>query len=583
MNPTVGDLKGNTDRMLELISDAREQGADVVAFPELAVTGYPPEDLLFKHQFLNDANAQLDRIVGASAGLTVVVGTPDLVDGPRYHHAAAPTPDQIGGQVYNSAAVAHDGRMVDIYHKIFLPNYGVFDEERYFEPGNECPVFEINGVNVGVNVCEDIWYDEGPTTVQRAAGAEVIVNINASPYHHNKGEERQTMLAKRARDHSTFIAYVNTVGGQDELVFDGQSMVFDPAGKLLARGPQFEDALLVVDLDADEVPLPNGNGEDLKRLSTVVGEAAHYHVSPRPTTPAFKPIIEHEICMPMDSLAEVYAALVTGTRDYVRKTGFKGALIGLSGGIDSALTTAIAADALGADQVTCFFMPSQYTADQSLTDSEKLVASLGVHMVTLPIKPVFDTYLEELSAVFEGRDPDTTEENLQARIRGNLLMAASNKFGSIVLTTGNKSEMAAGYATLYGDMAGGFAVIKDVPKTMVFEICNHLNVVAGREVIPESIIVRPPTAELRPDQKDEDSLPPYDVLDPVLKAYVENDWTVEEMLAANMPADVVSQTIRLVDRSEYKRRQAPPGVKITRRNFGRDRRLPIVNRYRSGT
>jgi NAD+ synthase (glutamine-hydrolysing) len=285
----------------------------------------------------------------------------------------------------------------------------------------------------------------------------------------------------------------------------------------------------------------------------------------------------------MDSLAEVYAALVTGTRDYVRKTGFKGALIGLSGGIDSALTTAIAADALGADQVTCFFMPSQYTADQSLTDSEKLVASLGVHMVTLPIKPVFDTYLEELSAVFEGRDPDTTEENLQARIRGNLLMAASNKFGSIVLTTGNKSEMAAGYATLYGDMAGGFAVIKDVPKTMVFEICNHLNVVAGREVIPESIIVRPPTAELRPDQKDEDSLPPYDVLDPVLKAYVENDWTVEEMLAANMPADVVSQTIRLVDRSEYKRRQAPPGVKITRRNFGRDRRLPIVNRYRSGT
>jgi NAD+ synthase (glutamine-hydrolysing) len=583
MNPTVGDLEGNTDLMLDLISDAREQGADVVAFPELAVTGYPPEDLLFKHQFIDDAKAQLDRIVAASAGLAVVVGTPDLVDGPPFHHAAAPMPDQVAGKLYNSAAVAHDGRMVDIYHKIFLPNYGVFDEERYFERGSECPVFEINGVNVGVNVCEDIWYDEGPTTVQRAAGAEVIVNINASPYHHRKGEERQAMLVRRARDHSAFIAYVNIVGGQDELVFDGQSMVFDPAGKLLARGPQFEDALLVVDVDADEVPLPNGNGAELDRLSTVVGETAYYHVSPRPTSPASKPSIEHEVSKPMDSLTEVYAALVTGTRDYVRKTGFKGALIGLSGGIDSALTTAIAADALGADQVTCFFMPSQYTADQSQTDSEKLVASLGVHMVTLPIKPIFDTYLEDLAPVFEGRDPDTTEENLQARIRGNLLMAASNKFGSIVLTTGNKSEMAAGYATLYGDMAGGFAVIKDVPKTLVFEICKHLNVMAGREVIPESIIVRPPTAELRPDQKDEDSLPPYDVLDPVLKAYVEDDWTVEEMLAANMPADVVSQAIRLVDRSEYKRRQAPPGVKITRRNFGRDRRLPLVNRYRSGT
>ena len=582
MNPTVGDLERNADRMIELIAEAREKGADLVAFPELAVTGYPPEDLLFKHQFLVDAKEQLGRIVAASMGVAVVVGTPDLVDGPPYHVAAAPSPDQVSGKLYNAAAVAYDGRLVQTYHKIFLPNYGVFDEERYFEAGGECPVFEINGVNVGVNVCEDIWYDEGPATVQRTAGAEVIVNINASPYHRNKGEERQAMLAKRAKDHGVYIAYVNTVGGQDELVFDGQSMVIGPSGALVARGPQFEESLLLVDVDADQAPPRSGNGAEMERLRTSVGEPVFYHVSDQPSTLAPKPSVENQVHEAMDPLAEVYAALVTGTRDYVRKTGFNGALIGLSGGIDSALTTAIAADALGADQVTVFFMPSQYTADQSRTDSERLVANLGVRMVTLPIKPIFDQYLAELAPVFEGREPDTAEENIQARIRGNLLMAASNKFGSIVLTTGNKSEMAAGYATLYGDMAGGFAVIKDVPKTLVFEVSRHLNVMMGREVIPESIIVRPPTAELRPDQKDEDSLPPYEVLDPVLKAYVEDDWTVDEMLAAKMPAEVVSQTIRLVDRSEYKRRQAAPGIKITRRNFGRDRRLPIVNRYRPG-
>ena len=578
MNPTVGDLDGNADRILALIDQAKSHHADVAAFPELSVTGYPPEDLLLKPQFLADARAQLDRIVAASQGIIVVVGVPHLMDGRVFNAAVADTPDGVNGKLFNAAAIAMDGKLVDIYHKVFLPNYGVFDEERYFEPGHECPVYEINGVGVGVNVCEDIWYDEGPTTVQRAAGAEVIVNINASPYHRGRGEQRQAMLARRAADHGLYVAYLNTVGGQDELVFDGQSLVVDPQGAVVARGPQFEETLLVVDIDADTVGAPAIDGATLERLSARIGAPVTHRLSGPGTAPTRAPV-DAAVAEPMDPLTEVYRALVTGTRDYVRKSGFTNAVIGLSGGIDSALTTAIAADALGAEQVTTFFMPSQYTADQSEEDSRKLTENLGVRMETIPIKGVLDRYTAELAPLFEGKEPDTTEENLQARIRGNLLMAASNKFGWIVLTTGNKSEMATGYATLYGDMAGGFAVIKDVPKTLVTQLSRHRNVMEGCEVIPESIIVRPPTAELRPDQKDEDSLPPYAVLDPILKAYVEDDWSVGEMLEAGMLPDAVAQTMRLVDRSEYKRRQAPPGVKITRRNFGRDRRLPIVNRY----
>jgi NAD+ synthase (glutamine-hydrolysing) len=580
MNPTVGDLTGNADRIVAFIDEAREQKADVVAFPELALTGYPPEDLLLQPQFLVDADLQLDRIVAASNGIAVIVGVPHLTDGRAFNAAVVETPDMLDGQLFNAAAVAAGGKLMSRYHKVFLPNYGVFDEERYFQPGGECPVFEINGVSVGVNICEDIWYEVGPTTVQRAAGAEVIVNINASPYHRGKGTQRQAMLAKRAKDHGLFVAYLNTVGGQDELVFDGQSLVLDPSGEVIARGPQFDEALLVVDVDADQVGQSRTDGAELERISALIGTPTSYHVSGAASTDARTEIATPELVEPMDSLTEVYTALVTGTRDYVRKSGFSGAVIGLSGGIDSALTVAIAVDALGADQVTAIFMPSQYTADQSEEDSRKLAESLGVRLLTIPIKGVFERYLDELRPLFEGLQPDTSEENLQARIRGNLLMAASNKFGWIVLTTGNKSEMATGYATLYGDMAGGFAVIKDVSKTLVTELASHRNTMAGRGVIPESIIVRPPTAELRPDQKDEDSLPPYAVLDPILKAYVEDDWPVEKMLKAGMPPDAVQQTMRLVDRTEYKRRQAPPGVKITRRNFGRDRRLPIVNRYR---
>ena len=564
MNPTVGDLEGNAERMLALMEQAVAEGAGLIAFPELAVTGYPPEDLLFKRQFLHDARVQLERVAGAAKGIVAVIGAPDAAD----------------GKLFNAAAVACDGKLVAMYHKIFLPNYGVFDEARYFEPGCECPVLTVNGVRIGVNVCEDIWYDVGPATVQRVAGAEVIVNINGSPYHRGRGRERQEMLAGRARDHGAFIAYVNMVGGQDELVFDGQSLVVGPEGELVARAPQFQEALLIADVDADRARPMTLTGFE-ERLSAI-GAPAHYALVDTASDgrtrgrAALEPTVSDEL----DPLAEVYAALVTGTRDYVRKSGFTGAVIGLSGGIDSALTTAIAVDALGADAVTAFFMPSQYTAGQSLDDATKLASGLGVRMDVIPIESLLAAYVGELGTLFEGREPDVTEENLQARIRGNLLMAASNKFGWIVLTTGNKSEMATGYATLYGDMAGGFAVIKDVPKTLVFELARHRNTTAGCELIPSSIIERPPTAELRPDQLDEDSLPPYATLDPVLEAYVEQDRSREEMLAAGMAPDVIDQTMRLVDRSEYKRRQAPPGVKITRRNFGRDRRLPIVNRYR---
>jgi NAD+ synthase (glutamine-hydrolysing) len=576
MNPTVGDLPGNAYRIIALAREAQAQQADVVAFPELAITGYPPEDLLLKRQFLAEADQQLDLIAAACPELVVVVGVPHLVDGPVFNAAKAEMPDAMTGALYNAAAILSGGRVLHRYHKIFLPNYGVFDEQRYFRQGNSCPIYEIRGVHVGVNVCEDIWHDNGPTTVQRSAGAEVILNINASPYHQLKGFQRQEMLTKRATDSGVFVAYLNMVGGQDELVFDGQSIVVGPAGTVVARGPQFEEALLIVDIDADEVGAVPASVE----APEPVGRAQNVHLSAQQVATASREPVVAPIYEPLDELTEVYRALVLGTRDYVTKSGFHGAVIGLSGGIDSALTVAIAAEALGAENVVAFFMPSQYTEDQSSEDSVKLTNNLGVHLVTLPIKALFTQYLDELAPLFQGREPDTTEENLQARIRGNLLMAASNKFGWIVLTTGNKSEMATGYATLYGDMAGGFAVIKDVPKTLVTALSRHLNVMAGREIMPESIIVRPPTAELRPDQKDQDSLPPYAVLDRVIEAYVERDWSESEMVEAGLPAEAVELTMRLVDRSEYKRRQAPPGIKVTRRNFGRDRRLPLVNKYR---
>ena len=561
MNPTVGDLRGNTQQVLELMEQARARHADLIAFPELAITGYPPEDLMFKRQFIADAAACVEQVAAASGGLAVAIGYPHRQD----------------GMLYNAAALAYQGKTVAIYHKIFLPTYGVFDEDRYFHPGRECPVFVINGINVGLSICEDIWCPVGPATVEAAAGAQVVVNINASPYHQGKGDERHRMLEERAIAHGVQIVYVNMVGAQDELVFDGQSIVLNEQGKLLARGPQFEEALIVLDLSV-ETERPAEVPAKMAPEVAAIGEPVIHAVSgPRQEQPLGPPA-EGVLREPLDPLAEVYAAVVTGTRDYVRKSGHQKVVVGLSGGIDSALTVTIAADALGSENVAALFMPSRYTSDLSRQDAQMLADNLGVLMQSIPIDQTLDTYLAELKPLFAGAQPDITEENIQARIRGNLLMAASNKFGWLVLNTGNKSEMATGYCTLYGDMAGGFAVLKDVPKTLVHQLARYRNE-RGPRVIPDSTIRRPPTAELRPDQLDEDSLPPYDVLDPILKAYVEEDRSVEEMVAAGMPADAVARTVRLVDRSEYKRRQAPPGVKITQRAFGRDRRLPIINRY----
>ena len=566
MNATVGDLEGNTARILRFMEQARDQGADLAAFPELAITGYPPEDLLFKRRFLHEAAACLDRIAAATGDLAVVVGVPHI----------------DGGDLYNAAAVAYDGKVVGMYHKMYLPTYGVFDEDRYFRAGHECPVFQVRGVGVGVSICEDIWYAVGPIAVQAAAGAEVIVNINGSPYYRGKGDYRQRMIETRAADHEVYVAYVNMVGGQDELVFDGQSMVANHEGELIARAPQFEEDLLVLDLDVEAVlntrlhdPRPRKEREAILRE---IGEAKVYPVSDyRERKPG--PPKAGSVDPALDPLAEAYTAVVTGTRDYVRKSGHGKVVIGLSGGIDSALTATVAADALGPENVTALFMPSRYTSDLSRRDAQAVAKNLGVLIHTIPIDSTLDAYLGALKHLFEGLEPGVAEENIQARIRGNLLMAMSNKFGWLVLNTGNKSEMATGYCTLYGDMAGGFAVLKDVPKTLVRQLAVYRNGSGGSPAIPHSTISRPPTAELRPDQKDEDSLPPYEVLDPILEAYVEDDRSVEEMVLSGLPSAAVAQAVRLVDRSEYKRRQAPPGVKVTHRAFGRDRRLPIVNRY----
>ncbi len=586
VNPTVGDIEGNARLIIDHIKRARDAQADLVAFPELCITGYPPEDLLYKDSFLAAADDALKEIVDASAGITVVVGIPEHQTlSPHSGEIRNPSGDPVSPAIYNAAAVIHDGKLVDIYRKIFLPNYSVFDEERYFASGDVCPVYEIGGARIGVNVCEDIWFEHGPTNVQKAAGAQIIININGSPYYRGKRAVREAMLSDRAAANGVFLCYVNMVGGQDELVFDGASMIFDPSGKTISAGRQFEDDLLLADLplhQADDVsqtakidqenaiwahPLvmsiaeQPGQGSDRKSLSETQRD------NPMPT--------------PMGPVEEVYNALVKGTQDYVRKSGFSQAVIGLSGGIDSALTAAVAADALGPENVLCVSMPSRYTADRSVTDAQALCENFGIGFEVIAIEDMTMAYRDGLSHLFEGTQEGVAEENLQARARGNILMAISNKFGRIVLATGNKSEYATGYATLYGDMAGGFAVIKDVPKTLVYELANWRNEQAGRDIIPQEIIDRPPTAELRENQLDEDSLPPYDVLDPVLEAYVERDCSPAEMIERlGFDPDVVARVTRLVDISEYKRRQAAPGVKITERAFGKDRRLPIVNRFR---
>ena len=576
INPTVGDIPGNTAKILDYLERAREAGADLVAFPELATTGYPPEDLLFKKSFLIDNVAAMAKVAAASRGIAVVLGYVNIVSLER-------PSEEVGPQVTNAAALCYGGKLVDTYHKIFLPNYGVFDEQRYFQKGSECPVYRIAGVDVGVNICEDIWYPVGPTTVQCQAGAELIVNINASPFHAGKRAFREDMIAQRALENGLTIAYVNTVGGQDELVFDGSSIICNTAGGLVARGPAFQEWLLITDLEfPDAAAKPSRTTSSAE--AAAVGTAKNVTVS-EVALNSRAPLVEQPMSDGIDGPEEVYRALVMGTGDYLRKSGFTKALIGLSGGIDSALTATVAVDALGKDNVVGITMPSRYSSEGSISDSKKLAENLGLDLWEVPIEPAHQAFTDMLAERFKGTEANVAEENVQARVRGNVLMTVSNKFGWIVLTTGNKSEMAMGYATLYGDMAGGFAVLKDVPKTTVYELCRWRNR-QGRafgtvdDVIPAAIIDKPPSAELRDDQLDADSLPAYEILDPVVEAYVEDDLSYQDMVGQGFDPQVVRQVIAAVDRNEYKRRQAPPGVKITHRAFGKDRRLPIVNRYR---
>ncbi|MBN1862409.1 MAG: NAD+ synthase [Dehalococcoidales bacterium] len=565
INTTVGDFQGNTQKILEAIAHGRSFGVDLLTFPELAVCGYPPEDLLLKPQFIAENLKAIERIEKHASGLTVVVGFVDARD-----------------DIYNAAAVIHDGKLAGIYHKIYLPNYGVFDENRYFQAGQHCPVYTVAGIGVGVNICEDIWYEAGPTTIQAYSGAEVIVNISSSPYYFGRLKFREKMLSTRAADNVVIIAYNNLVGGQDELVFDGGSMVLDERGQTIAKGKQFAEDLIVADLDVEAVFRTRLRDPRWRKEAYQLGQERQIvkvTLSQAPPESPKPELAQEARVKCLEPAEEVYRALVLGTGDYVRKNGLQKVVIGLSGGIDSSLVADIAVAALGADNVIGVAMPSAYSSPGSLRDARRLARNLGIKLLSIPIKGILQAYLKTLAEPLKGTEPNVTEENLQARIRGNLLMALSNKFGWLVLTTGNKSEMATGYTTLYGDMAGGFAVIKDVPKTLVYELARYRNSLPDAP-IPQAVINKAPSAELRPDQKDIDSLPPYDLLDPVLTAYVEEDKSIEQIIALGADETVVKRAAHLVDNSEYKRRQAPPGVKITPRAFGRDRRLPITNRFR---
>ena len=563
LNPTVGDLAGNTRQILEWVERARDGGADLVAFPELAITGYPPEDLVLKPSFIRDNLRHLHKVAEASRGIAIVVGFVDM-----------------DHDIYNAAAFAFGGEVKGVYHKFYLPNYGVFDEERYFRRGTRCPIFVYQGVRIGVSICEDAWYPSGPISIQALAGAELLVNINGSPYHAGKREARETMIRTRAMDSRAFVAWVNTTGGQDELVFDGNSVIFGPEGQVIGHAPSFEQNLLMGDLDAGTVFGARLHDTRLRQearepalIDMTVSEVAvgvRSHLS--------RKWLRAPIASPLDGAAEVYAALVTGTRDYVHKNGFEKVVLGLSGGVDSALTAIVAADALGPQNVISVLMPSRYTSKENLEDAAACAEALGLQLLEIPIDPAHSSFEEMFTEAFLNTRSGVAEENIQPRIRGIILMALSNKFGYLLLTTGNKSELATGYCTLYGDMAGGFAVLKDIPKTLVYELCRHRNSVGG-STIPERILTKAPSAELRENQKDTDSLPAYDILDPILRGYVEDDRGYEELVAAGHDPATVTRVIQLVDRSEYKRRQAPPGVKITPRAFGRDRRMPLTNRY----
>lgn len=557
VNLTVGDIGGNARKVVRWINKAERRGADLVAFPELTLAGYPAEDLLLKKRFREDCRSALDRLALKVKGPVAIVGFPST-----------------GEKTHNSVAVIHKGKIAGTCNKIELPNYGVFDEPRYFSPGRRACVLALDGVRIGLSICEDIWLEEVSAAQVAAGKARVLLNVSCSPYHVGKGAQREALMKARAAANNVYVAYLNVVGGQDELVFDGHSVVVDPEGGILARGRQFKEDLVVVDLDVAKLKRSPGSTRrapdegipiDTIRVRSLTksGRLANIPAVPRP----------------MDRLEEIYAAIVTGTRDYVKKNGFEKVVIGLSGGIDSALVAVMAVDALGKDRVVGVSMPSRYSSPESLTDARKLAGNLGIRLVRVGIDDIFSTYLKALRKEFRGYPADVTEENIQARVRGNILMAFSNKFGWLVLTTGNKSELAVGYCTLYGDLAGGFAILKDVPKTLVYELAAYRNL-KGKTIIPKSILTKAPSAELKPDQKDEDSLPPYEILDPVLNMYVVEDMGVRDITEQGYPRKLVKRVARMVDGNEYKRRQGPPGIKITPRAFGKDRRMPITNLYR---
>ena len=564
IDTVVGDVWGNVEKAADALAKAVEGGAELVAFPELTTTGYPPEDLLLRPSFIRENLRALEEFAGkVPEGVAAAIGFVDL-----------------NGDLYNACAVVSGGEILHRYHKHYLPNYGVFDENRYFREGSGVPILKVGSNLVGLSICEDIWYPGGPPREQALGGAGVLLNVSASPYHRLKGASRERMLGVRASDHGCYVVFCNLVGGQDELVFDGRSAVFDPEGRVVARARQFEEDLLFVEIHPEEAifhrlhePRPRKEEHDYPP------EIVELPL-PEPGPLEESAGTEHRVEPQLTEEGEVLEALVLGLGDYFRKNGFSRAVLGLSGGIDSAFGAAVAARALGPENVTGVLMPSKYTSEASNTDARTLIKNLGIDSQEIPIGPAFDAYREMLEESFKGLPEDETEENIQSRIRGNILMALSNKFGWIVLSTGNKSETSVGYSTLYGDTAGGFSVIRDVPKTLVYRVCRYINEIEGREIIPDSILTKEPSAELREDQRDVDSLPPYEVLDPILEAYIEEDKGIGEIVAAGFEEEDVRRAVQLVDRAEYKRRQAPTGIKVTARSFGRDRRMPITNRYR---